>query len=82
MAPNPEVSMSTSLLYHAFGIRGYHYRRTDYHDGQTIFTGCRVFGCKAVMLMLQQGVGWESCSGSERSGRAPVLECVALGSTS
>src|SRR4051794_25090573 len=30
--------MSTSLLYHAFGIRGYHYTRTDYHDGQTTFT--------------------------------------------
>ncbi|MDQ3604326.1 MAG: ISL3 family transposase [Actinomycetota bacterium] len=30
--------MSTSLLYHAFGIRGYHYTRTDYRDGQTIFT--------------------------------------------
>src|SRR5512142_1935972 len=30
--------MSTSLLYHAFGIRGYHYTRTDYQDGQTIFT--------------------------------------------
>ena len=30
--------MSTSLLYHAFGIRGYQYTRTDYHDGQTIFT--------------------------------------------
>src|SRR4051795_12351760 len=30
--------MSTSLLYHAFGIRGYHYTRTDYQGGQTIFT--------------------------------------------
>ena len=30
--------MSTSLLYHAFGIRGYQYRRTDYQGGQTIFT--------------------------------------------
>jgi hypothetical protein len=30
--------MSTSLLYHAFGIRGYEYTRTDYQDGQTIFT--------------------------------------------
>jgi transposase len=37
-APNPEISISTSLLYHAFGIRGYHYTRTDYHDGQVIFT--------------------------------------------
>src|SRR5512140_2103958 len=30
--------MSTGLLYHAFGIRGYHYTRTDYQDGQVIFT--------------------------------------------
>jgi transposase len=30
--------MSTSLLYHAFGIRGYQYRRTDYSDGQVILT--------------------------------------------
>jgi transposase len=29
--------MSTSLLYHAFGIRGYTYTRTDYQGGQTIF---------------------------------------------
>jgi transposase len=33
-----EVSMSTSLLYHAFGIRGYRYSRTEYHNGQVIFT--------------------------------------------
>jgi transposase len=30
--------MSTSLLYHAFGIRGYEYVRTDYQDGEVIFT--------------------------------------------
>ena len=30
--------MSTSLLYHAFGIRGYTYRRTDYQGGHVIFT--------------------------------------------
>jgi transposase len=30
--------MSTSLLYHAFGIRGYDYVRTDYQGGATIFT--------------------------------------------
>jgi len=30
--------MSTSLLYHAFGIRGYDYVRTDYRGGQVIFT--------------------------------------------
>ena len=30
--------MSTSLLYHAFGIRGYQYTRSDYQDGQVLFT--------------------------------------------
>ena len=30
--------MSTSLLYHAFGIRGYDYVRTQYSEGNTIFT--------------------------------------------
>jgi len=29
--------MSTSLLYHAFGIRGYTHVRTEYHHGQVFF---------------------------------------------
>src|SRR3954462_14299253 len=43
--------MSTSLLYHAFGIRGYHHTRTDYPGGHTIFTirqepeTCRCSAC-------------------------------------
>ena len=43
--------MSTSLLYQAFGIRGYEYIRTDYRGGQTIFTirqdpdDCRCSAC-------------------------------------
>jgi transposase len=43
--------MSTSLLYHAFGIRGYRYRRANYQQGQTIFTiyqkpeSCRCSAC-------------------------------------
>jgi hypothetical protein len=37
-SPNREVSMSTSLLYHAFGIRGYHHVRSEYHHGQVTFT--------------------------------------------
>ena len=43
--------MSTSLLYHAFGIRGYEYIRTDYQGGATIFTirqdpeDCRCSAC-------------------------------------
>jgi len=30
--------MSTSLLYHAFGIRGYHHVNTKYIEGKTIFS--------------------------------------------
>lgn len=30
--------MSTALLYHSFGIRGYRYVRTQYEGGQTIFS--------------------------------------------
>ena len=30
--------MSTSLLYHSFGIRGYEYRRVDYFEGRACFT--------------------------------------------
>ena len=30
--------MSTSLLYHGFGIRGYAYVRTAYRHGQVFFT--------------------------------------------
>ncbi len=43
--------MSTSLLYHAFGIRGYDYVRTDYEGGEVIFTirqdpdDCRCSAC-------------------------------------
>lgn len=29
--------MSTSLLYHAFGVRGYEYRAAEFCDGQVIF---------------------------------------------
>jgi transposase len=43
--------MSTSLLYHAFGTKGYRYVRTAYTEGQTIFTlgqepgTCRCSAC-------------------------------------
>ena len=30
--------MSTSLLYHGFGISGYRYVRTNYREGGVIFT--------------------------------------------
>ncbi len=36
--------MSTSLLYHGFGIRGYTYGRTEYEGGTVIFTICQERG--------------------------------------
>jgi transposase len=30
--------MSTSLLYHAFGVRGYSYQKTEYGEGKVTFT--------------------------------------------
>ena len=43
--------MSTSLLYHGFGIRGYRYVRTEYVDGEVVFrieqdlSTCRCSAC-------------------------------------
>jgi transposase len=31
------TSMSTSLLYHGFGVRGYQYEKTEYERGEVIF---------------------------------------------
>jgi transposase len=42
--------MSTSLLYHAFGIRGYEYVRTEYQGGKVVFTiqqAPKTFRCEA-----------------------------------
>jgi len=33
--------MSTSLLYHGFGIRGYEYVKTEYEGGRVVFTVCQ-----------------------------------------
>ena len=48
--------MSTSLLYHGFGVRGYAYVRTEYRHGQVVFTirqdgdtlRCSACGARAV----------------------------------
>src|SRR5258708_34269367 len=42
--------MSTSLLYHAFSIRGYEYVRTEYPGGEVVFTirqEPKTFRCEA-----------------------------------
>lgn len=49
--------MSTSLLYHAFGVRGYGYVRTEYDGGEIHFTieqpdgqlRCTACGCREVI---------------------------------
>jgi transposase len=51
--------MSTSLLYHTFGIRGYQYTRTDYPGGQTVFTihqkpeTCRCSACGSPQVIMR-----------------------------
>jgi transposase len=67
--------MSTSLLYHAFGIRGYHYTRTDYQGGQTIFTiqqdptTCRCSACGSTQV--------QSRGRAERRFRTVPIGCRA-----
>jgi transposase len=83
--------MSTSLLYHAFGIRGYEYTRTDYQDGQVIFTihqdpeTCRCSACGSPQVQSRGRV--ERCFRSlPIGGRAtfvvlpiPRVACQACG---
>jgi len=83
--------MSTSLLYHAFGIRGYQYTRTDYKGGQTIFTihqdatTCRCSGCGSPQV-LSRGQVLRRFRSLPIGGRAtfvvlpiPRVECQACG---
>ena len=54
--------MSTSLLYHGFGIRGYRYVRTEYAEGEVVFTiqqdakTCRCPACGSKNTILKGGV--------------------------
>jgi transposase len=83
--------MSTSLLYHAFGIRGYQYTRTDYRDGQVIFTirqespTCRCAACGG-RAVLSRGHVERQFHSLPIGGRAtfvvlpiPRVECRACG---
>ncbi len=62
--------MSTSLLYHAFGIRGYRYVRSEYVDGGVVFRirqdreqlSCSGCGNSPVVVMVMRiPVGREAC---------------------
>jgi transposase len=54
--------MSTSLLYHAFGVRGYHYVKTEYVKGGVMFTiqaktdACRCAVCGSENVWRQGSV--------------------------
>jgi len=54
--------MSTSLLYHGFGVRGYRYVRTQYVGGGVVFTierkvgTCRCAACGSQNVWRQGGV--------------------------
>jgi len=74
--------MSTSLLYHAFGIRGYKYVSTHYENGQVMF---RISKEKAALRCPQCGSATVNCKGSvERHfaavpvGSKPVIIVLAV----
>src|SRR5438105_1404015 len=83
--------MSTSFLYQAFGVGGYQYIRTEYQDGQVIFTihqepaTCRCSACGSRQVVSRGHV--QRCFRSLPIGsRAtfvvlpiPRVECLACG---
>jgi len=83
--------MSTSFLYHAFGIRGYRYVRTDYQDGQVIFTieqepetcRCSACGSRRVISRGQVERRFRSLPIGSRATfidlAIPRVECLACG---
>ena len=83
--------MSTSLLYHAFGIRGYEYVRTDYQGGATIFTirqdpaDCRCSACGSRQVISRGHAERQFIAlpiGSRKTTVAlpiPRVECQACG---
>jgi transposase len=95
--PNPkpegEASMSTSLLYHAFGLRGYEYVSTAYEEGRVIFTirqrphsyRCSVCGARDVQPHGQQERAFRAVPIGGKPVRVvlpiPRVACVHCGVT-
>jgi transposase len=83
--------MSTSLLYHAFGIRGYKYVRTQYRDGRVTFTirqepdTCRCSSCGSRQVVSRGRVErhFRSLPIGSRATTVvlpiPRVECLACG---
>jgi transposase len=67
--------MSTSLLYHGFGIRGYRYVRTEYVEGGIVFTiaqdqkMCRCPACGGRNIILKGGVTRRFRGGTKKGER-------------
>jgi transposase len=85
--------MSTSLLYHGFGIRGYHHTRTDFGDGRVTFSirqdpsTCRCSACGSADVIRRGEVPRTFLSvpiGSKPTAvtlRVPRVECRRCGVT-
>ncbi|WP_165071835.1 ISL3 family transposase [Paludisphaera rhizosphaerae] len=83
--------MSTSLLYHAFGVRGYQYTRADFGDGRVIFhivrddSTCRCSACGSAEVIHRGVVSrlFRSLPIGRKSTfvalRIPRLECRRCG---
>jgi transposase len=83
--------MSTSLLYHAFGVRGYKYVRSEYENGQVIFTiyqspaTCRCSCCGSNRVISRGRVDRRfrslpiGCRPTLVSLAVPRVECQACG---
>lgn len=83
--------MSTSLLYHAFGVRGYRYRRSEYVGGAVYFhveateAVCRCSECGSGEV-IRRGSSQRRFRGVPMGSRAtwivadlPRVECVGCG---
>lgn len=74
--------MSTSLLYHGFGVRGYRYLKTEYAEGEVVFTieqpresyACPVCGSADVIGRGQNGRRFRTVA----IGRKPVYLSLAI----
>jgi len=85
--------MSTSLLYHAFGIRGYRHARTDYCEGEVVFTieqgrhtlQCPLCGSREVIAHGEVARLFRSVPIGSKGTRVlfkiPRVECHACGVT-
>ncbi len=83
--------MTTSLLYHAFGIRGYRYRSARHEHGDTIFTiearqlACSACGSENVVRRGSRTRRWHHLPIGHRSTfiemHVPKLQCRDCGLT-